>query len=255
MLKRLFSQQRPSRSALPNSSRPIYAIGDIHGRLDLLTPLLQTIRNDIETHALNLHRPMIVFLGDYIDRGPQSRAVVDSILALRQDPTLEIRTLKGNHEQALLLFLESPQFGPTWLAHGGATTLASYNIPPPGPRDEAAIFDKVRGAFRDALGDTHLQFFEGLEIFVQEGDYAFVHAGVRWGVPLHEQKEEDLLWIRQDFLNSDACMEFVIVHGHTPVEYPFLGQGRIGVDTGAYATGVLSAVRLWQTSQTILQSR
>jgi serine/threonine protein phosphatase 1 len=253
MLKQLFSRQKQGKAASPYCRRPTYAIGDIHGRMDLLEPLLALIKNDIAVEGLDIERPMIVFLGDYIDRGPLSRAVVDFILALQQDPTLEVRTLKGNHEQALLLFLENAQFGPTWMAHGGATTLSSYQVQPPHPRAGEEAFEKARIAFRDALGIPHLEFFQKLELYLQQDDYAFVHAGVRWGIPLHEQTEEDLLWIRKDFLDSDETMEHVIVHGHTPVEQPYLGTGRIGIDTGAYATGTLSAVRLWNSSQKTLQ--
>ena len=255
MLKQLFSQQTPKRATVSCCNRPTYAVGDIHGRMDLLGPLVETIRKDIEADGLTTERPMIVFLGDYVDRGPASRAVVEFILELGGRVDLEVRTLKGNHEQALLLFLEDAKFGPTWLAHGGATTLSSYQVLPPNPRAGLEAFEKARVAFRTALGSLHLKFFQELELYLLQDDYAFVHAGIRWGIPLHKQTEEDLLWIRQDFLNSDQAIEHVIVHGHTPVEQPYLGAGRIGIDTGAYATGILSAVRLWKSSQKLLQCR
>jgi serine/threonine protein phosphatase 1 len=255
MLKRLFSSQKSKRrSAPPRCNRPTYAIGDIHGRLDLLEPLLDLIRKDIADDSLGGERPLLVFLGDYIDRGPASRAVVDQIIRLRADPGLEVKALKGNHEQALLLFLQDAEFGRTWINHGGANTLSSYQIQPPNARSPAEDFEKARTALHDAMASNHLRFFRELELYLQQDDYLFVHAGVRWGVPIEKQVEQDLLWIRKDFLEVDEAMDYVIVHGHTPAERPFLGDGRIGIDTGAYATGVLTAVRLWNESQKLIQS-
>jgi serine/threonine protein phosphatase 1 len=255
MIRELFSKQKKQAENWPFSSRPTYAIGDVHGRMDLLVPLLEAIRSDIEADSLTDARPMIVFLGDYIDRGPSSRAVVDCILDLQRASNLEVRALKGNHEQALLLFLEDAQFGPTWMTHGGTATLSSYGISPPGPRTTIEVFESVRNTFLDVLGTRHLQFFQNLELYLIQDHYAFVHAGIRWNVPLAQQTEQDLLWIRREFLDAEKTGAHVIVHGHTPVEKPYVGVGRIGIDTGAYATGVLSAVRLWNSSQKILQSR
>jgi serine/threonine protein phosphatase 1 len=255
MLKQLFSSQMTKRPNLPNSRRPVYAIGDIHGRADLLEQLLDLIKRDILLLGSVPERPMIVFLGDYVDRGPASRSVVDLILRLRQDQNLEVRTLKGNHEQALLFFLADSQFGRTWISHGGATTLMSYSVRPPAPRAHAEEFEEARIAFQNALGHSHTEFFRELELYLLQDDYAFVHAGVRWGIPVHQQDERDLLWIRQEFLHSNQSIEQVVVHGHTPVEQPYLGTARIAIDTGAYATGILTAVRLWKSSQEILQAR
>jgi serine/threonine protein phosphatase 1 len=255
MLKRLFSSQKSKRrSAPPRCNRPTYAIGDIHGRLDLLEPLVDLIRKDIAADTLGSERPLLVFLGDYIDRGPASRGVVDHIIRLRADPCLEVKALKGNHEEALLLFLQDAEFGRIWINHGGANTLSSYQIQPPNARSPVEDFEKARTALRDAMGPNHFRFFRELELYLQQDDYLFVHAGVRWGVPIEKQVEQDLLWIRKDFLEVDEAMDYVIVHGHTPAERPFLGGGRIGIDTGAYATGVLTAVRLWKESQKVIQS-
>ena len=255
MLKRLFlSQKAKRRSAPPQCSRPTYAIGDIHGRLDLLEPLIDLIRADIAADSLSGERPLLVFLGDYIDRGPASRGVVDHIIRLRARPGLEVKALKGNHEEALLLFLQDAEFGRTWINHGGANTLSSYQVQPPNTRSPAEDFEKARSALHEAMGPHHLRFFRELELYLQQDDYLFVHAGVRWGVPIEKQAEQDLLWIRRDFLEVDEAMDHVIVHGHTPAERPFLGDGRIGIDTGAYATGVLTAVRLWKGSQKVIQS-
>jgi len=254
MLKRLFSSPKSTkRAAPPQCNRPTYAIGDIHGRLDLLEPLTELIKKDIAAEGLSGERPILVFLGDYIDRGPSSRTVVDHIIGLQADPGLEVKTLKGNHEQALLLFLQDAEFGRTWINHGGASTLSSYQIQPPNARSAAEDFEKARAALHEAMGPHHVKFFRDLELYLQQDDYLFVHAGIRWGVPIEKQLEQDLLWIRKDFLEVDEWMDQVIVHGHTPAERPFLGSGRIGIDTGAYATGVLTAVRLWKSSQKVIQ--
>jgi serine/threonine protein phosphatase 1 len=254
MLKRLFSSQKSTKgTAPPQCNRPTYAIGDIHGRGDLLEPLIDLIKKDIAEDGLSGERPVLVFLGDYIDRGPSSRAVVDQIIGLKADPNLEVKTLKGNHEEALLLFLQGAEFGRTWINHGGANTLSSYQIQPPNSRSAAEEFERARAALHEAMGPRQLAFFRALEPYHQQDDYVFVHAGIRWGIAIEKQSEQDLLWIRKGFLEVDERSDYVVVHGHTPAERPFLGNGRIGIDTGAYATGVLTAVRLWKTSQKIIQ--
>lgn len=224
MLRELFSKPKQPARNLPFCSRPVYAIGDVHGRMDLLVPLLEAIRGDIETDSLAAAQPMIVFLGDYVDRGPSSRAVVECIINLQRASNLEVRTLKGNHEQALLLFLQDAQFGPTWMTHGGTATLSSYGISPPNPRANIEVFEDAREAFLDALGARHLRFFQNLELYLTQDRYAFVHAGIRWNVPLAQQAEQDLLWIRHEFLDTDKTSEHIIVHGHTPVEKPYMGR-------------------------------
>jgi serine/threonine protein phosphatase 1 len=185
----------------------------------------------------------LLFLGDYIDRGPQSRAVVDRLLRLR-DEGQDVRFLRGNHEAALLDFLENPDTGQVWMAHSGAETLYSYGVSAPGRQGGEADFERASRALKKALPATHLQFFQNLEAFVQLGDYLFVHAGLRPGRPLEKQTESDLLEIREPFLKSRGRWPFVIVHGHSPVNDAASIGGRIALDTAAYATGKLSAVRL-----------
>jgi serine/threonine protein phosphatase 1 len=228
-----------------------YAIGDIHGRIDLLTGLLERIREDVATRSL-LERPLLLFLGDYVDRGPASREVVDRIMALRA--TYTVVTLRGNHEDALLRFLDDPAVGPDWVEHGGAQTLLSYGVNPPQKLDPAP-WAEVRDRFTEALPASHLAFFQGLEHYAVIGDYVFAHAGVRPAVPLEQQTTQDLMWIRKPFLEVDKAIDRVVVHGHTPTEEPHMGRWRVGVDTGAYATGVLTAVRLLGTDRTFLSTR
>ena len=254
MFSRLFGRKTPQ--APPSTEgRLAYAVGDIHGRLDAFDALLQVIAQDVLA-SQPAQRPMLILLGDYVDRGPASAQVVERILKLTDEPAFEVRALKGNHEEALLQFRDEPGFGQTWVEHGGAATLASYGVQPPVTRTDPDAWETARVAFRDALPASHKTFYEGLEIMITVGDYAFVHAGVRPGVPLDRQVERDLLWIRAEFLQSTAKFEKVIVHGHTPMEEPQVIAGRrIGIDTGAYATGLLTAVRLDDSGHRILQGR
>ncbi|WP_309092080.1 metallophosphoesterase family protein [Phenylobacterium sp.] len=242
-------QARPS-----TGGRLVYAVGDVHGRLDLLGPLLRDIAEDALA-SQPAERPLLVMLGDYVDRGPDSKGVVDLLLQMRTYARLETRTLKGNHEEALLRFLDDPMFGATWLDNGGGPTLASYGVQPPASRTDPEAWATASRAFSEALSDQHRAFYEGLELMVTQGDYAFVHAGVRPGVAIEAQAERDLLWIRQEFLEAAGPFGKVIVHGHTPSEEAQLTRHRLGVDTGAYATGVLTAVRLEGEDQRLMQSR
>ena len=252
MFKLWRSKTRPS-AAEPASIGDclVYAIGDIHGRIDLLDLLLARIGDDIAAHP-PIERTALIFLGDYVDRGPASREVIDRIMALRS--RAHVVALRGNHEDALLRFLDDPSIGPEWVEHGGAQTLLSYGVTPP-QKSEPAPWIEVRDRFAAALPDTHLAFLQRLEHYAVLGDYVFAHAGVRPNVPLDQQTTQDLMWIRKPFLEADRAIDQVVVHGHTPTETPFMGPWRIGVDTGAYATGVLTAVRLAGTERAFLSTR
>lgn len=253
MFSRLFRKSAPQRPP-STDGRLVYAVGDIHGRHDLLEPLIKLIARDTEAQA-PAQQPILVFLGDYVDRGPGSREVVEAILALRDAPAFEIRALKGNHEEALLRFLEEPGFGSTWAEHGGNATLASYGVQPPATRTDPEAWARAREEFDAVLPDAHRAFYQELGLISHVGDYAFVHAGVRPGVALEHQAERDLLWIRGEFLQATGPFGKVIVHGHTPMEEPQITPHRLGLDTGAYATGVLTAARLNGETQTIIQAK
>ncbi len=233
--------------------RLIYAVGDIHGRRDLLQLVVRKIATDAIASG-SVEQPMLVFLGDYIDRGPDSAGVISYILALKALDGFQVRCIKGNHEQTLLKFLEDSSIGPTWAEHGAGATLASYGIVAPTMRTDREGWETARLEFREALPASHLAFFQDLELSVTVGDYFFVHAGVRPRVSLAEQTEDDLLWSRNEFLAERRPFEKIIVHGHTPVESPFLGATRIGIDTGAYATGALSAIRLDGAQQSVVST-
>jgi len=248
---KLFAQRKPA-AAPGTAGRLVYAVGDVHGRLDLLQPLVRDIAEDAVISA-PAERPILILLGDYVDRGPDSARVIDFILDLEANDAFEIHPLKGNHEEALLQFLADPAFGPVWFEHGGGATLASYGVTPPMSRTDIGAWTEARDAFAEALPEEHLEFCQTLEMMVTVGDYAFVHAGVRPGVPLDRQTDKDLMWIRGDFLESRGAFDKVIVHGHTPTHAPQIHAHRLGLDTGAYATGVLTAVRLDDSGRRVMQ--
>jgi serine/threonine protein phosphatase 1 len=247
--------RRDSRTKSANASsigdRSAYAIGDIHGRHDLLQILIDLVRKDVAARALP-NPPFLVFLGDYVDRGRYSREVVDCVLDLQRD--FSVVALRGNHEDALLQFLEDPAIGPSWIDHGGAQTLVSYGVNPP-HRADPTPWQDVRDSFAEALPPHHLAFFRGLAYHAVIGDYVFAHAGVRPGVALEDQTAHDFMWIRRPFLNVERAIDRVVVHGHTPAETPHMGRWRIGVDTGAYATGVLTAIGLTGSERFFLSAR
>ena len=232
----------------------VYAIGDVHGCYDLLKELLAAITADAAERSRG-RRPILVFLGDYVDRGPASDKVMEAMVWLQARRDLEVHLLKGNHEQALLSFLDSPEDAAGWMTYGGRETLTGYGVVPPEPHDDPAAYLRARDALLANMPASHLRLLERLELMAVVGDYAFVHAGVKPGVALEAQAEHDLLWIRQAFLDAPGPFEKVVVHGHTwRDERPQLLEHRIGIDTGAYLTGVLTALRLEDGQRSILQA-
>lgn len=229
----------------------IYAIGDIHGRLDLLEALHEKIGADAAEHESE--RRQLVYLGDYVDRGPESREVVETLLE-QPLPGFEVTHLMGNHEQFLLRFLEEPAVGATWLHNGGDATLRSYGVDPleelPASADSLTWLSE---RFAALLPATHRAFFEGLQRSHELGDFLFVHAGVRPGVPLEQQDPNDLLWIREPFLGSDDDFGKLVVHGHTPGAGPVQRRNRICIDTGAVYGGCLTALVVQGEQQDFLQ--
>lgn len=237
---------RPSvagRAAQTEAGSRVYAIGDVHGRLDLLEILLDRIAADIQTGAHQ--RATLVMVGDYIDRGPDSIAVLDRLIDFDVDG-LALVTLAGNHEDSLLTFLDDISVGPGWLYYGGAETLASYGIKVSRHADSPATLCGVQAELRTRLPLRQLDFLRNLKLSHVDGDYLFVHAGVRPGISLAAQRRSDMLWIRNEFLESSRDHGKVVVHGHTIAPLPELRANRIGIDTGAYASGVLTCVVLEQ---------
>jgi serine/threonine protein phosphatase 1 len=227
-----------AKPSVPAGSR-IYAVGDVHGRADLLGGVFARI--DADQKARPARKPIEVFLGDYVDRGPHSRQVIDLLIARRAKH--DVQLLKGNHEAFVARFMTDPTVLSEWRFFGGVETLLSYGVSPVGGSDpqsqrEAAI------AFRRSMPDSHRQFIESLKLSFTYGDFFFVHAGVRPGTPLQKQSEQDLLWIREDFLLHEEDFGKVVVHGHTPATQPDIRPNRINIDTGAYATGQLTCLVL-----------
>ncbi|TNE61438.1 MAG: serine/threonine protein phosphatase [Alphaproteobacteria bacterium] len=244
-----------TRHSLPDDC-VVYAIGDIHGRLDLLNRLLANIREDRAARP-EYSRCYIVFLGDYVDRGFQSREVLEHLNRLKTEPHEDGVTdyvfLAGNHEDLMLGFLEDPLEHQLWLAVGGVQTLASYGVPAPESNNIDSLV-QASDALVKALPRPHREFLSGLRTWWRAGSYLFVHAGVRPGVPLEKQRRRDLLCIRQEFTNSDADFGFKVVHGHTGVPDVTVRANRIAVDTGAFATGKLSAIALFGSDHAVLSS-
>ncbi|WP_051948777.1 metallophosphoesterase family protein [Methylosinus sp. PW1] len=243
------TQFQDLQTGLPNVLPPnlrIYAVGDIHGRADLLDTLARRIEAELDTAPAET---LTIFLGDYVDRGLQSSTVVEW-LSRRDFPTSFI-ALRGNHEEIFLRFLEDESVLEGWRKFGGVETLHSYGV------DVSSVmrgrnYEEARRALTARLPDHHLQFMLETPLTASFGDYFFCHAGVKPGVPLAQQKAEDLLWIREEFLSFEGGWGKVIVHGHTPVSEPDIQPNRINVDTGAFATSVLTAVVLEGDSRRML---
>lgn len=252
MLSRLFRDRSLRATSTTPPDCVIWAVGDIHGRVDLSGPLVEAIRADLS--ATTASRKVVVFLGDYVDRGSDSRAVLDQLVSLAADPVLEARFIRGNHEDRMEAFLEDPRVGPGWCDYGGRDTLMAYGVNPPAMRGDPDAWAETARALAEALPGAHRTFLARQEGSVSIGDYFFTHAGARPGVPLADQSPEDLMWIRQAFLDHPTRFEQVVVHGHTPTEQVVSDARRIGVDTGAYATNILSAVRLEGVTRALLQA-
>jgi serine/threonine protein phosphatase 1 len=229
----------PSRSV--NASAPadtrIYAVGDIHGRADLLSEITARIDDDIRRRPIA--HTVEVYLGDYIDRGPHSRTVID-LLAVRLVANRAV-CLRGNHEAVMEGFLQDPAILQYWLPLGGMQTLASYGIE---LRDETETASDLRLRFLDAFPRAHELFMQCLRNQFSCGDFLFVHAGIRPEIPIEQQDVNDLIWIRNEFLESTRKHQRFVVHGHTPVPHPDIRHNRINIDTGAWRTGTLTCIAI-----------
>jgi serine/threonine protein phosphatase 1 len=220
-------------AALPNGVR-VYAVGDVHGRSDLLSGVLRGIDADCRRRPVD--RPVIFFVGDC---DPASRAVLDLLLWWRRDNDAVF--LRGNHEVFLNCFLSDSRTLDEWRPNGGLETLRSYDLRPtisPDQREQVGLADQLARA----IPRQHLEFLESLDLCLCCGDFLFVHAGIRPGVPINEQSEDDLLWIREEFLAHERPFERFVVHDHTPVNAPELRSNRINIDTGAFATERLTCI-------------
>lgn len=239
MIRQLLKRGRAKRAPhLPEGVR-IYAIGDVHGRADLLDRLLSRI--DAHTVANPIARPVHLLVGDYIDRGPGSREVLDLLIDCAQGR--EVVFLRGNHDNFIGDFLKNPATLQDWSKIGGLETLMSYGLKPSINAD-AAMQIELAKALEHALPQAHRTFLGGLISSFTCGGYFFAHAGVRPGIPLKKQRDDDLLWIRDEFLLYEEDFGKIVVHGHTPVRELDIRPNRINIDTGAYVTGRLTCLVL-----------
>jgi serine/threonine protein phosphatase 1 len=215
----------------------LYVIGDIHGRSDLLDRMVQKIELDMGQYPGP--QCMTVTLGDYIDRGPDSRGVLDR-LARNPFPTRYL-ALKGNHEELLDSFLRDPSIGHYWRRLGGLETIHSYRVPVSALMTGGG-FEQACNTLKLAIPNEHLRFLGSLKTSLTMGKFFLCHAGVRPGVLLQAQKDDDLLWIREQFLTSTMDFGKIVIHGHSPNEWPEVRPNRINIDTGAFATGRLTCL-------------
>lgn len=228
----------------------IYAVGDVHGRFDLLHQMLKLIVAHYEALDLKAKRVSLLFLGDIIDRGPMSSRCVERIKYLVDAKGAHL--LLGNHEDMLLASIEGDADAQrAWLKHGGDQTLLSYGIPLPRTDEDAIDFAERLGR---AFPEEHLEFLRQCPASYRSGDYLFVHAGVRPGVSLKRQDSRDLFSIREEFTESDSWHGAMIVHGHSIVERIEIRQNRIACDTGAYRTGRLSCICLQDEYQATIST-
>lgn len=243
---------RTGEARTPKDTR-LYAIGDVHGCLDELKVLHTIIADDLRFRPIPAHQ--IIHLGDYVDRGPDSNGCIQFLMETMEGAPNMV-SLKGNHEDKLFNFLNDPvATAYSFLTYGGAQLSRSYGVEPA----EIGATENDMIAFRDMLQSTipseHLTFMRSLPTSHGVGDYLFVHAGVRPDVPLEDQNDRDLMWIRTDFLYHANPLAKVIVHGHTPHDEPEFKINRINVDTLAYATGILTCVVLEEDRHLFLSTK
>lgn len=230
--------------------RRVYAIGDVHGRADLL----QRMFNKIDLHrAVHPCASVVeVMVGDYIDRGPRSRQVIEMIVERRRDR--DLRALLGNHENMMLDAIDRPDRLPFWVENGGWDTLLSYGVDLSPKRLRLIGAQEANARIVHAIPPDHVTFLRRLPACFVCDDYVFVHAGIRPGVPLRQQAREDMIWIGKEFLTASGDLGGMVVHGHTQVERPDFRSNRINIDTGAYLTGRLTCLVLDGTKQSVLQT-
>ncbi|MCW2318642.1 serine/threonine protein phosphatase 1 [Rhodoblastus acidophilus] len=234
------AEWRPSlpRYAFSNTTVEIAAVGDIHGRIDLLRQLTP----ELDRAVADPQRRLIeIYLGDYVDHAGDPRAVLDHLIERRKLTDRDVICLVGNHEKMMLSALDGDESFVKWLDYGGAATLKSYGV---SLRLASARPSEAREALRAAVPPSHVAFLQNLRESYAESEFFFVHAGVRPGAPIDQQSAKDLLWIREPFLSSFAHFGATVVHGHTPTATVVMRPNRIGLDTGAYRTGVLTAMFL-----------
>jgi serine/threonine protein phosphatase 1 len=222
----------PAPAKLPPNRR-VYAIGDIHGCAEQLINLHALIQEDLARRPIA--SSLLLHVGDYVDRGVDTRGVIARLVDGSPIPGMEVVNLMGNHENTMIEALNGDRAAATdWLFAGGRPSLQSYGVDPASPRE----------SWRQHIPDSHMNFLRDLKLLHHEGEYVFVHAGVRPGVPLASQVRDDLLRMRQPFLYSEMNFGAVVVHGHSPVKAPVIRHNRIAIDTGAVFGGAMTCLVL-----------
>lgn len=247
-IKKLIRSKSDARSAFVPEGTRYYAIGDIHGRNDLFEALIKTI--DKECKKADGLDTQIVLLGDLVDRGPESAKVVEN--AREWQKRRPVRILAGNHEEMFLQSFEDTKVLRHFLRHGGRETILSYGISL--KKYNAATLEELQAMLHDIVPKAHRKFLKKFEEMVIAGDYVFVHAGIKPGVALEDQARDDLLWIRDRFLAYDQPHPQVVVHGHTIFEDVDERTNRIGIDTGAFRFGRLTALVLEGSQRRMIQA-
>jgi len=248
-LRQIFAREADAApgAAIPAGER-VYAVGDIHGRLDLFEAIIDAIERDDAAHPLA--RTTVILLGDLVDRGPDSAGVIARARQWQKQRT--VRILAGNHEEMFLSSFDDVEVLRHFLRFGGKETVLSYDI----DRDayNAAELEEVQAMMQSIVPEADRAFMRGFEDMIAIGDYLFVHAGIAPGVPFEEQRRKDLRWIREPFLSHGEPHAAVVVHGHTISDEPVERGNRIGIDTGAYSSGRLTALVLEGTSRRYIEA-
>jgi serine/threonine protein phosphatase 1 len=254
VLERIWGRKR--RVTVDNAAVPpgirVYAIGDIHGRADLLQRLHEMISVDAKSAAPGTEN-IVVYLGDYLDRGLNSKDLIDYLL----DQPLSGFTsvyLCGNHDQHFLDFLGSPEIGGLWLKYGGDATVYSYGVRIPDDVPADKRLEHIRDRLLEVVPKRHLAFLSELKMTWTIGDYLFVHAGISPDKAIDKQEPHDLLWIRDEFLESEKDFGKVVIHGHSMTEAPDICKNRIGVDTGACYSNILTCVVLQEDTKRFIST-
>jgi serine/threonine protein phosphatase 1 len=243
------SREQPEPSGAPGYRA--YVLGDVHGRLDLLEQMLAKIHSDLQRRPAA--RTLLVFVGDLIDRGPASAQVIERLRTYRREG-IEPLFLLGNHEEVLLRILGGDaQLITKWRWFGGSECLQSYGVDPAQLANLSG--DEALATIRGAIPKNHVKFLESFVDSCRFGDYLFVHAGIRPGIELEQQSQADLRWIREPFLVDETDHGFVVVHGHTISPAVEERPNRIGIDTGAYRTGVLTALAIEGRDRWLIDTR
>lgn len=250
--KRLFGRKEeiaPRDWVAPEGQR-IYAIGDIHGRLDLLDQLIVKIEED--NASRKRVRTQIIFLGDLCDRGPDSRGVIERVMQLAK-ASPDVRLIAGNHEELLIRSWDGDRRSAGLINRvGGRETMLSYGVDET-KYDEADI-DELLEMFVAHIPESHIAFLKAADDWIVAGDYLFVHAGIRPGDAIEEQRTSDLRWIRREFTDFEGDHGMMVVHGHSITEEADIQANRIGIDTGAYASGKLTAIGIEGAEHWFLQT-